>query len=131
MHHGPGRGPAAPDRHLQGIDDQLGAHVIGDRPAHHLPGEHVEHRRAVDLPGPGGVLGDVGAPQQIRPSGHEPSLHEVLVNRLSRPVATLVAVADPATAGHPQQSSHALAPDPDAHPEPELGVHPWGAVGAP
>jgi hypothetical protein len=76
--------------------------VVGDGPAHDLPGERVEDRGAVDLPGPGGVLGDVGAPQQVRSSGGELPLHQVLVDRLLGPVATpLVAVADPAPSHDP------------------------------
>ena len=63
-----------------------------------LAGEHVEDRAAVDLPGSGGVLGDVGAPQQVRAGGDEPALHQVLVDRRSRPVPALVPVADPAPA---------------------------------
>ena len=47
----PGCGLAAPGGHLQGVDDQLGAHVVGDRPAHDAAGEHVEDGAAVDLPG--------------------------------------------------------------------------------
>jgi hypothetical protein len=38
---------------MQGVDHELGAHVVGDRPAHDLSGEDVEDRGAVDLPGSG------------------------------------------------------------------------------
>lgn len=95
--HGPGLRAAPPDRHLQGVDDQFGAHVVRDRPAHDFAGEHVEHRGAVDLACPGGVLGDVGALQQVRAGGDELALHQVLMDRLSRTVAArLVAARDPA-----------------------------------
>jgi hypothetical protein len=53
---------AAPAGHLQGVDDQLGAHVVGDRPAHDGAAEDVEDGGAVDLALSGGVLGDVGDP---------------------------------------------------------------------
>ncbi|MDP9821157.1 hypothetical protein J2S59_000966 [Nocardioides massiliensis] len=130
MNDGAGFWTASPGGHLQGVDDQLGAHVVGDRPAHHLPGEHIEHRAAVDLPGSGGALGDVGAPQQVRSSGRELALHQVLVDRLSRTVAaSLVAVADSAAPGDPQQPGDPLAADPNAQSEPELGVHPRRPVG--
>jgi hypothetical protein len=114
---------------MQGVDHQLGAHVVGDRPAHDLAGEDVEDRGAVDLPGSGGVPGDVGAPQQVWASGDEPALHEVLVDRLSRSVPPLVPVADPATSEDPQQSGDPLAADPDTQLEPQFGVHPRGTVG--
>jgi hypothetical protein len=104
--------------------------VVGDRPAHDPSAEHVEDRAAVDLPGPGGVLGDVGAPQPVRPIGDELALHQVLMDRLSGSVPPLVAVGDPAPPDHPQQPRHALPADLDAQSESELGVHPWGAVGA-
>jgi len=38
---GAGGRPAVPDRHLQGVDDQLGAEVVGHRPADHPAGETV------------------------------------------------------------------------------------------
>ena len=127
--HGPGLGTASPGGHLQGVDHELGAHVVRDRPGDDLAGEDVEDRGAVDLPGPGGVLGDVGAPQQVRAGGDEPALHEVPVDRRSRPVPPLVPVADPATAEDPQQPGDPLAPDPATAPEPQFGVHPRGTVG--
>ena len=105
--------------------------MVGDRPAHDLAGVHVEDRGAVDLPGPGGVLGDVGAPQQVRAGGDEPALHEVLVDRLSWPVPPLVTMADPTPADQPQQLGDAFAADPNPNAEPQLGVHPRRPVGAP
>ena len=35
--HQSGLGPALPDRHLERFDDELGAHVLGHRPAHAAP----------------------------------------------------------------------------------------------
>jgi hypothetical protein len=46
VQHAAGRGPAAPAGHLQGVDDQLRAHVVGDRPAHDGAAEDVQARRA-------------------------------------------------------------------------------------
>jgi hypothetical protein len=76
------------------------------------------------------VLGDVGAPQSVGPVGDEDTLHEVVVNRLPRSMPALVTVRDPASTDQPQQPCDTFAADPDAGPEPQLGVHPRGAVGA-
>jgi len=40
------------DRHLQGLFDQIGAHVIGDGPADHSAGVGVDHGREVEPPLP-------------------------------------------------------------------------------
>ena len=53
--------------------------MVGDRPAHDLAGEHVEHRGAVDLPGARGVLGDVCAPQPVGAVG-APIAHVSVAN---------------------------------------------------
>lgn len=51
--------------YLDGVDDEFGADVIGDRPSHDPAAERVEDHRKVDLAGAGRVLGDVhdGKPQ--------------------------------------------------------------------
>ena len=69
--------PAAPDGHLDGVDDELGADVIGDRPAHDPAGPGVEHDGEVDPALTGGVLGDV-------------STHSRFGRNLSRPVRQLL-----------------------------------------
>ena len=129
MHHRAGLRTAAPDRHLQRVHDELRAHVVCDRPAHDLAGEDVQYRCAGDLPGARRVLRDVGTPQQIRPCCVELPLHQILVDRLSRPVAALVPMADAAPPGHRQEPRDPLPPDPQAHPEPQLGVDSGGSVG--
>jgi hypothetical protein len=52
------------------------------------------------------------------------------VDRCGRSVSPFETVVDAASAHYPQQSADPLAADPDAHPEPQLGVHPRSAVGA-
>lgn len=47
---GPGRRRLS-DRHLNCVDDELGAHVVGDGPADDHPRVGVDHRGAVDLAG--------------------------------------------------------------------------------
>ena len=41
---------ASPGGHLEGVNDELGAHVIGDRPAHDRRAEDVQDGAAVHLP---------------------------------------------------------------------------------
>ena len=66
--HGLARGwPAPPERHLDGVDDELGTDVVGDRPAHDSAAEGVEDHGQVHLAVAGGVLGDVHHPQPVRP----------------------------------------------------------------
>ena len=67
-------------RHLQGIDDQVGARVVGDRPAHNHPRIPIQHRAAVHRGCAGAVFGDVGDPQRVRTVGDEPTLHQVIVD---------------------------------------------------
>jgi hypothetical protein len=75
------------------------------------------------------VFGDVGAPHTIRSAGDEPALHKIVMDR-SRSVPPLAAVTDTAPIHHSQQPRDALAANPDTHPQPQLAVHPWSAVGA-
>jgi len=101
--------PATPGGHLQGVDDQLGTHVVGDGPAHDDPGEHVQDGAAVHLPGSGRVFSHVGAPQPVRAIGDEPAADQVVVGRRRRPVAPLLGLAtDAAAAGDPQQPGNPL-----------------------
>jgi hypothetical protein len=71
-------GSAPPERHLEGIDDELGPDVIGDRPADDASAEGVEDDGDVDLAGVGGVLGDVGDPQLVGLVDGELAVHQIL-----------------------------------------------------
>ena len=81
------RCPTAPDGHLEGVDDELGTHVLGDRPAHDAPGEGVKDHGQVGLAVLGRVLGDVHHPQAIGLSGIEGPLDQV-VGGLSTEIPT-------------------------------------------
>lgn len=48
---------AAPQRHVEGVEGEVGAQRGGDLPAQHDPGEHVQDERDVD---PAGMRADVG-----------------------------------------------------------------------
>ena len=60
------------DRHLQGVEDELGAHVVGHRVAQQPPRPEVEDRRQVQPALPGRDVGDVLAPGDIGRPGREP-----------------------------------------------------------
>lgn len=117
----------SPDRHLQRVDDEVRAHVVGDGPVHHGPAEHVQHGAAVDLPGRCRMLGQVGAPQPVRGVGDEPTLHEVGMRGWQRPLAVGVA-ADPGPPSDAQPPGHPLTTSPHSEPEPQLGMHARRAV---
>ena len=46
-------------RHLQGVDHQRGAHVVGNLPAHHHARGQVDHGRQIQPPLTGAQVGDV------------------------------------------------------------------------
>jgi len=69
---------APPHGHLHGVDHQLLAHVVGDRPADDPAAEGVEDGGQVDLALLRRVLGDVHHPQAVRPLHRELTLHQVL-----------------------------------------------------
>jgi hypothetical protein len=123
----PGRRLASPDGHLEGVDDELGAHVIADRPAHHHSAERLQHHGQVNLAVAGGMLGDVHHPQPVRFGHIERPVHEVL-GRLgvgipagATPPAAPINALD---AGLAHQALHPLAATTDAFTEAQLGVHP-------
>jgi hypothetical protein len=71
----PGCRPALGERHLQSIGDELGAHVIGHRPAH--------DPARVEVLDADSEVGDVGDPAAVRGAGGEVAVHK-RVERLMR-----------------------------------------------
>ncbi len=84
---------SSPAGHLDGVGDELGAEVIGDRPAHHPSGPGVDDHRQVDLAVGGGVFGDVHAPQPIRALVIEGAVDQVGVGVAARGGAAPAGVA--------------------------------------
>ncbi len=129
-----GRWPAPPDGHLEGVDDELRAHVIGDRPAHDPAAERVEDDGQVGLAVLGRVLGDIHHPQAIRLGGIEGPLDQV-IGGLSTEVPTgAAAPAPPVNAGNLRLAHQAFDPFARAAnvlAEFQLGVDPRQAIGAP
>src|SRR5579859_2739825 len=66
-----------PDGHLEGIEGQVGSERGADPPADDRPAEGVDDERAVDEPGPGPNVGQVGDPQAVGSRRAEDPLHEV------------------------------------------------------
>ena len=121
------RWPAAPQGHLQGVDDELGPHVVADGPAHHHPAERLQHHGEVDLAVAGGMLGDVHHPQPVRFGHIELPVHEIfgrLGGRVAAGAAPPATPVDTLDAGLAHQPLDALAAAPDALAEAQLGVHP-------
>ena len=72
-----GAGLALAERHPQGVEHQVGAHVGGQLPADDLAGEGVDHegeeRRAL----PGAQVGEVADPEPVGALGAEVALDQV------------------------------------------------------
>jgi hypothetical protein len=63
----PRSGSPVPDRHLQRVDDQFGAQVVGHCPTDDAAAEAVDDDRQIEPALGGGVLGDVGDVEPVRP----------------------------------------------------------------
>ena len=131
MNHGSGLWSASPPGHLERVDDDLGSDPVRDRPAHDPSAEGVDHRGAVDPPVFRAMLRDVAEPEPVRLVRAELSLHEVLVSRgVGLPSTAFAPMRHPGQAIEAHQPGNALLADVNAEPEPQLGEHPRGPIGA-
>jgi len=124
---------SAPDRHLQGVDDELGAHVVRDRPTHDAPRVRVDHRRQVDLALCRWVLGHVTDPERVGAVDGELAVHEVVVERgagVTSCCPVFLPSVDPLDARTTHEAFDTAASDVDALAETELGVDATRPVGA-
>ena len=69
--------PASPDRHVQGIDHQLGPQVGCHRPAHHAAAEGIHHYGQIQKPRPGPDVGNIGNPELVRPVRRKVTIHQI------------------------------------------------------
>jgi hypothetical protein len=76
--HQPGLGPTPRDRHLQRLDDELGAHVVSELPADDRAREQVLDGGEVAAALPRLEVRDVGAPQHVGRRRPEAALDEVV-----------------------------------------------------
>jgi hypothetical protein len=121
----PGRGPAPPERHLQGVDNELGAHVIGHAPADDPPREHILDSGHLEPALPASEVGDVGDPDPSGSFGREGPIDKVLAHpdarnadRRSPPALGL----QPDSPAARISRCDALAPDPLAVDDLQLGM---------
>jgi hypothetical protein len=68
---------AAGQRHPQRVQDEVGAHVARELPAHHAPGEDVDDEAEEHDALPAAQVGEVGDPQLIGALGAEVALDEI------------------------------------------------------
>ncbi len=70
-------GSALPKCHVESIEHEAGAQVVGHGPADHAPAEDIQHDGEVKQPGPGRDVRDIGDPWLIRRFGGEVALDQI------------------------------------------------------
>jgi hypothetical protein len=114
------------DRHVEGVQDQFGAQVVGHRPADDPAGEAVQHDREVQPAFAGALLGDVGHPQPVWCWWGEVAFDQVgcwggvwiAAGQPGQPAAMAALEAS-----GPHQPGHPLAAYMHVQSQAELGVH--------
>lgn len=131
MDHSPG-GLASPASHVDRVDDELGAQMIGDRPADASAREHVDHGRAVDPSLARSMLRDVSHSELVRGIRGEDSFH-VLFERGRQTTAAAappLAVMNALQPRDTHEPFNPTAPDPDSAAEHQLGMNPANPIGS-
>jgi len=129
-------GPGAPavQRHLQRVDDDLGAHVVGHRPPHDPAREGVLDGGEVEPPLPGPQVGEVGDPEHVGAVGAKAALDEVVrdadAGHADRGAAAL-AGDQPRDLGVAHEALDALARHHDPLSQTQFGLHPPRPVDLP
>ena len=125
---------AAPQRHLEGVDDQVGGAVVTDEgPAQHPAAVGVDDEGAVEPALGGAVLGDVGHPEPVGAVDGEVALHQVVGRDglgMAAGAAPPATPRDPGQVGRPHQPLDPLAAAEDTHAQSQLGVHSRRPIGA-
>ena len=125
--------PATLHGHLQRVGDELGAHVLGHRPADDPSAVGVLHGCEVEPPLPGPQVGDVRDPQHVRSVRPELPFDEVIsdtdTGHPDRRAAALD-LHEPRDPGLCHQPAHTPARDADALAQAKLGLHTPGAIDA-
>jgi hypothetical protein len=65
------------DRHVERVQDQLGAQVLSHGPAHNSQGEGVQDHREIQPALAGALLGDIGDPEPVGAGRLEVTLDEI------------------------------------------------------
>ena len=124
-------GPTLPERHVEGIEHELCAQVVGHGPADHAAAEGIQHDGEVQEPGPGGDVGDVRDPEPIGCVGGEVALDQIRCRsgtRIPYRRPCPLAPTDAPQAGTAHQSGDPLAAHSVALSD-EFGMDAGGAVG--
>src|SRR5436309_6225197 len=109
-------GPASLQCLLEGVDDELSAEMILERPADNATAVAVDHDREVEPALPAAQVGDVGDPELVRSRRLEVALNEIIRDAHARnadrraAASPLDCAADPCLAHQPLD---ALASDRD------------------
>jgi hypothetical protein len=127
-------GLTASDGHAQGVDDEIGSHVIGHAPSDDATAERILDGGQIQSPLPGSEIRDVGHPQHVGRRRPELALDEIVGDTNPRdtnrgpptPLGNQPREPSPA-----HQPLHPLAPHTDAMSEPQLSMHPRSAIHTP
>ena len=125
-------GPPLPEGHVEGIEHEPRAQVVGHGPAHHAAAEGIQHDGEEQEPGPGRDVGDVRDPEPVGCVGAEVALDQVRRRtgaRIPCRRPRSLAPADAPQAGTAHQSGDALAAHSAALSD-ELGMDAGCALGA-
>ena len=128
-----GVGAAAGEGHLERVGNELGAHVIGHRPADDAAAVQVLHGDEIEPALPGTKVGDVRDPDLVGRRGAELALDEIVGDAHAGNAdrrATPLLRRDCGEPGEPHQPLDALTADPLAVAEHEIGPDPRRAVRA-
>lgn len=124
-------GLAAGQCHLQRVNDEIGAHVLGHRPADYPPREGVLDGGEIDPALPAPQVGDVGDPEHVGGGRAEVAAHQVVGDSHPRHPDRRVTApfrhqdADPCLSHQPL---HPLSRDPGPVRHAQLGVDARRAV---
>lgn len=122
-------GLASPAGHVQGVDHQSGAQVIGDGPADHPPRPGVDDHSQIHLPFQSGVFGYVGHSKPVGAGWMELAVDQIVGGLSTRiPAGCAMTAATPVYPFDPgltHQPFHPLAGDGDVLAQSELGPDPW------
>ena len=70
-------GASLSHRHVQRVEDQFGAQMVGHRPPHHPAAEHIEYNGQIQESRRSRDVGDISDPQPVRGLGLEATLDQV------------------------------------------------------
>jgi hypothetical protein len=127
-------GTPVPDGHVEGVEDELGAEVVGHRPADHPTRVDIQDDGQIQPARPGRDVGDVSRPDTVGCGRSELAVDQVRSRRGpgvasgQAPPPAPVAADEP---GGPHQPGHPLAAYLHTVVQPQLGMDPWGTIGGP